>query len=160
MSEYPKISLTADCVLFTIEQEEAYVLLVQRGPNSSAFPNAWAIPGGFLNVDEKLITCAKRELEEETTIAIDGNNVLYPGLIYVGVYDDTKRDPRGRVVSHVYAGWLHHRMQAQGKDDAQDAQWFRCQDLPENLAFDHRDIIREAYLKLLHYEMPFEPNEE
>jgi 8-oxo-dGTP diphosphatase len=149
MTEYPKISVTVDCVLFNIDDNEAHVLLIQRGPNSKAFPNAWAIPGGFLNQDEKLVTGAARELFEETGIEINGNNLDYPGLIYVGVYDDPKRDPRGRVISHVYTAWVHHRLNPKGSDDAQDAKWFPCQDLPE-MAFDHLDIVREAYLKLLH----------
>ena len=147
--EYHKIGVTVDCCLFNIKDDESYILLVQRGDNSKAFPGAWAIPGGFLNEDERLVTGSVRELEEETRVKIDGNNLNYPGLIYVGVFDDPKRDPRQRVMSHVYAGWSHHQVKPEGHDDAQDARWFRCQDLPENMAFDHRDIIREAYLKLL-----------
>ena len=149
--EYPKIGVTVDCCLFNTKDDVTYILLVQRGANSKAFPNAFAIPGGFLNEDERLVTGATRELLEETGIKIDETNLMYPGLIYVGVFDDPKRDPRQRVVSHVYAGWLRHQLKPEGMDDAQDAGWFKCQDLPENMAFDHRDVIRQAYLKLLHF---------
>lgn len=148
--EFPKANNTADFVLFCLTEDEAKVLLIRRKSDSKAFGGYWAIPGGFMNMDERLITTAVREFKEETGIDLNAQDLLYPGLIYVGLFDDPNRDPRGRTIGHVWAATISKLVEPIAADDAQDAKWWPCQNLPKNLAFDHRDIIREAYLKILH----------
>jgi 8-oxo-dGTP diphosphatase len=156
MDTFPKVAdLTADFVLFVIpksmDDESAKVLLVKRSDDSGAFPGCWAIPGGFLNADERLVECASRELFEETGIELTDENLLYPGAAYIGVFDFVDRDPRKRVISHVYSAIIDKVCDTVGDhpdNDTQDAKWFDLNHLPK-LAFDHADIIREAYMKML-----------
>ena len=65
--KYPRPALTVDIVIFSIHEDNLHVLLVQRG--KEPFLGKWALPGGFVNIDESLVSAAKRELEEETSIA-------------------------------------------------------------------------------------------
>lgn len=130
----PRPAVTTDCVVLSPEDGEMSVLLVQR--RNEPFKGQWAIPGGFLNIDEDAPTGARRELKEETGIQV--------GQIFqLGAYSDPNRDPRDRVISIVFIAYLDKRQPPIAGDDAADAQWFSIKQLPE-LAFDHSKIIQDV----------------
>lgn len=114
------------------------VLLVQR--RNDPFQGKWALPGGFVDEDEKVLDGAKRELQEETGV----ENV---SLTQFGAYGDPGRDPRGRVVSVVYWSLLEKQPSAHAADDAADCKWFDLNDLPD-LAFDHAQILADVRNRL------------
>lgn len=137
--EYPRPAVTVDCVVFGLDQGELKVLLIQR--DLEPFKGAWALPGGFVNMDEALEDAARRELEEETGIA----NVFLEQLYSFG---DVGRDPRGRVITVAYYALINldeHPIQA--ASDARNAAWFEVSDLPI-LAFDHQHIFSMAHQRL------------
>ncbi|HEY5669390.1 MAG TPA: NUDIX hydrolase, partial [Anaerolineales bacterium] len=93
IDEYPRPSLTVDIVIFTLRENRLQVLLIRRA--NQPFAGYWALPGGFVQVDESLEDAAARELSEET-----GIEQAYLEQLYT--YGDPERDPRGRVVSVAY----------------------------------------------------------
>ena len=128
--------MTADCVVIT-KEAEAKVLLIERG--GEPFKGCWALPGGFMNMDETTEQCAFRELEEETGLKI--------GEVHqIGAYSRVDRDPRGRTITVAYLAVVDAPIAVIGQDDAAKAQWFPLSALPE-LAFDHADIMRDAVRK-------------
>jgi len=134
--EYPRPAVTADCVVIT-KEAEAKVLLIERG--GEPFKGCWALPGGFMNMDETTEQCAFRELEEETGLKI--------GEVHqIGAYSRVDRDPRGRTITVAYLAVVDAPIAVKGQDDAAKAQWFPLSALPE-LAFDHADIMRDAVRK-------------
>lgn len=137
--EYPRPALTVDCVVFGIDGDDLKVLLIQRG--LEPFAGAWALPGGFVQMDESLPDAAQRELREETGL----DKVFLEQLF---TYGDVGRDPRGRVVSVAYYALVRladHRVQA--ATDARDASWFAVWDTP-SLPFDHEEILQAALERL------------
>ncbi len=134
--KYPRPAVTADCVVITSE-EEPRVLLIERG--EEPFKGCWAIPGGFLNMDETTEQCAIRELEEETGLKIDQAN-------QIGAYCKVDRDPRGRTISVAYLAIVERPLEVSGQDDAAKAKWFPVNALPP-LAFDHDEIMADAMMK-------------
>jgi 8-oxo-dGTP diphosphatase len=131
--EYPRPAVTADCVVITKENEPK-VLLIQRG--NEPFKGQWALPGGFMNMDETTEQCAVRELEEETGLKVNKIN-------QIGAYSKVDRDPRGRTVTVAYLAIIDKAEAVKGGDDAAKAQWFPLSNLPE-LAFDHEEIMKDA----------------
>jgi len=140
--EFPRPAVSVDIVLFTLQKGRLYVLLIQRG--KAPFFNEWALPGGFVNMDETLHEAALRELGEET-------GVHGISLKQLHTYDDPGRDPRGRVISVAFYTLLASTpmVHEHGGDDAAQAQWFGVEELPE-LAFDHADILTDALIRLRH----------
>ncbi len=138
--EYPRPALTVDCVIFGLdESHKLKVLLIQRahGP----FQGQWALPGGFVDMNEALETAALRELEEETGV----KDVFIEQLFTFGA---PGRDPRGRVVSVAYYALVNleeHPVQA--ASDARRVKWFQTDQLPA-LAFDHEHILQVAVARL------------
>ena len=131
--DYPRPAVTVDMVVFTKTEDELRVLLIKR--KHDPFAGKWAIPGGFLEIEEPLEEGARRELKEETGLEISGP------IEQLGVFGEPGRDPRGRTISIAYAGLAVPRESTiQGGDDAQLAEWFDPLDPPE-LAFDHREIL-------------------
>lgn len=131
--KYPRPAVTADCVVITHEAEPR-VQLIKRG--GEPFKDCWAIPGGFMEMDETTEQCAVRELKEETSIVISD-------LHQIGVYSKVDRDPRGRTVSVAYLAITDKAQDAVGQDDAAEVKWWPQTALPE-MAFDHDDIMRDA----------------
>ena len=135
--DYPRPMLTADCVVVRSGSE---VLLVRRG--GEPFKGCWALPGGFMEMDETIEHCAVRELEEET-----GLRFAEQDLRLVGVYSAPGRDPRGRTVTAAFRVECGERRAESGEavagDDAAEVCWWPLAALPP-LAFDHADIVAAA----------------
>ncbi len=137
--EYPRPALTVDCVVFGLDEDELEVMLIRRG--LEPFAGRWALPGGFVHLDETLEDAARRELEEETGL----RKVFLEQLYTFGAVD---RDPRERVVTVAYYALVKlsdHKVRA--ATDATDAAWFSLSDLPD-LAFDHAHILEVALERL------------
>jgi len=133
--KYPRPSVTVDALVYTTEGNSVFILLIQRG--KEPFRGKWALPGGFMNIDELLEDACKRELFEETGLKIDK-------MIQFKTYDTIGRDPRGRTISVVYYAEVDKKIIVSGEDDASLAEWFPLENLPQ-LAFDHRDIIDQFF---------------
>ena len=138
--EYPRPSLTVDCVIFGLDESSRLkVLLIKRGHDP--YIGTWALPGGFVDMEEPLEEAALRELKEETGVS----DVFIEQLYTIGT---PKRDPRGRVVTVVYFALINLAAHKIGADsDAQDVRWFPIDTLPQ-LAFDHADIMNMAIQRL------------
>lgn len=138
--DYPRPSVTVDIIVFGLDEgHKLKVLLIQRA--NDPFKDQWALPGGFVEMDEDLETAALRELEEETGV----KDLFIEQLFTFGA---PKRDPRGRVISIAYYALINlsdHPVQA--ASDASAAQWFEIDKLPE-LAFDHDEIYKMAEYRL------------
>jgi len=133
--KYPRAALTVDAIVFVKQGDTALVLLIERG--REPFKNKWALPGGFIEMDETLETACKRELLEETGLNVEQ-------MTQFKTYDAIDRDPRHRTISVVYFTELNEIQQVEGSDDASQAEWFPVSDLPE-LAFDHKQILEEFF---------------
>jgi 8-oxo-dGTP diphosphatase len=137
--QYPRAALTVDCVVFGFDEGELKVLLIQRG--LEPFKGRWALPGGFVRVDETMDEAARRELAEET-----GLKSIFLEQLYT--FGAVNRDPRERVVSVAYYALVklsEHR--ARAATDAANAEWFPVSKTPK-LAFDHADILATALARL------------
>ena len=133
--EYPRPAITVDIILFTFQNNELKVLLVRR--KQPPFAGKWALPGGFVQIDEEIEEAARRELSEETNV-----NDIYLEQLYT--FGEPDRDPRGRVITVAYFALLSvdqaesHQLQA--ATDADEAAWWNVYELP-SLAFDHDRIL-------------------
>ncbi|MEM9943605.1 MAG: NUDIX domain-containing protein [Planctomycetota bacterium] len=137
--QYARPALTVDCVVFGLDDEDLKILLIERG--GAPFEGSWAIPGGFVEIDESLDVAARRELEEET-----GLKKVFLEQLYT--FGAPQRDPRERVVTVAYFALVRlsdHKVKA--ATDARQALWFSVDDLPK-LAFDHDSIIQMAHDRL------------
>jgi 8-oxo-dGTP diphosphatase len=130
---YPMPSVTTDCILIRTKDNKKKVLLIKR--KNEPFIGKWALPGGFVEIDEDLEEGARRELLEETNLSnID--------LKQFKTYGKPGRDPRGRTISVVYFGYINENIRLKAGDDASDVAWFDISKLPQ-LAFDHMLILAE-----------------
>jgi 8-oxo-dGTP diphosphatase len=137
--KYPRPALTVDCVVFGFDGAELQVLLIRRG--LEPFIGSWALPGGFVDMEENLDEAARRELLEETHL----KDVFLEQLFTFG---NPGRDPRGRVVSVAYYALVRpDQHPATGDSDASEAAWHPVDKLPP-LAFDHADILRTGLERL------------
>jgi 8-oxo-dGTP diphosphatase len=148
--------LAADLVIFTAswnkDEVQPRVLLIRR--RNKPFQGAWALPGGFVDMDEDLPTAARRELREETSIA----NLDDVCVQQVGAFGHPLRDPRSRVVSAVYMAWVPWRdlPAPQAADDAMEAKLFPIVDGivvdekndPCDLAFDHALVFQKVWKQI------------
>lgn len=137
--QYPRPALTVDCVVFGIDRDDLKVLLIRRG--LEPFRGQWALPGGFVRVDETLDEAALRELQEETGLRRAFLEQLY-------TFGAVARDPRERVVSVAYYALVKMALEeTRAATDASDAKWFGVTSIPQ-LAFDHREIVDTALARL------------
>jgi 8-oxo-dGTP diphosphatase len=137
--EWPRPALAVDCVVLGLDTDDLKVLLIQR--RIPPFQHSWALPGGFVRIDETLDQAARRELEEEA-----GVRGAYLEQLYT--FGDLDRDPRDRVVSVAYYALTKldsHVIRA--ATDAEQVAWFGLDALPR-LAFDHRTIVDRAVERL------------
>jgi len=138
--KWPRPMVTVDAAVFRFCKRSINILLVRRA--NEPFRGKWALPGGFVGIDEALEAAALRELAEET--AVTGLH-----LEQMRTYGTPGRDPRGRQITVVFFGIVSNaRTRTKAGDDASQARWFDIEKLPDDLAFDHDEIIRFAVKKL------------
>jgi 8-oxo-dGTP diphosphatase len=134
--DHPRPAVTVDLVAFARSGDGLRVLLVKR--KNEPFAGRWALPGGFLEIDEPVEAAARRELREETRTDVAGRVEL------LGVWADPGRDPRGRTISLVHVAELPGPPpDPKGGDDASEAAWVDPSTV-RGLAFDHDSILRAA----------------
>ena len=139
--DWPRPMVTVDAAVFTFSGDKARVLLINRG--NEPFKGKWALPGGFIDMDEELEDAVVRELEEEA-------GLTGVRLEQMRTFGTVGRDPRGRMISIAFIG-IATKGQAtiRAGDDAAQAQWFDIENLPKDMAFDHDEVVRFAIAKLL-----------
>ena len=138
--EFPHPAVTVDIIVFTIRDNQLKLLLIRRA--YSPHKGKWALPGGFVNIDEGLDEAASRELQEET-----GVSSVYLEQLYT--FGKPKRDPRERVITVAYYALIPSvKMQLQAATDAEAVGWFGMNELPK-LAFDHANIVSMAHKRLV-----------
>jgi 8-oxo-dGTP diphosphatase len=137
--KYPRPAVTVDCCVFGVDDDGLKLMLIKR--LAPPFQDNWALPGGFVDMDETADVAARRELEEET-----GVKNLFLEQLYT--FSGVNRDPRGRVISITYFALVKpDELVLQAGDDAKEVGWFRARKLPK-LAFDHKDIVKTALARL------------
>ncbi|PSB67780.1 NUDIX hydrolase, partial [filamentous cyanobacterium CCP1] len=146
--KYPRPALTVDCVVFGFDRQSTLkVMLIQR--KLTPFQGNWALPGGFVRIDESIEAAALRELQEET-----GLEKLFLEQLYT--FGAVDRDPRERIVTVAYYALINLEEYAvKAASDASDAAWFPINALPP-LAFDHNQILATA-LNRLKNKVRYEP---
>jgi ADP-ribose pyrophosphatase YjhB (NUDIX family) len=122
--------LTVDGI---VEYRGGIVLIERSNP-----PFGWAIPGGFVDYGESIEQAVAREIKEETSL-------IFTGFKLLGVYSDPKRDPRFHTVTAVFYGKGSGALRADS--DAKAAKIFSCNNLPSDMAFDHRAVLADYCLK-------------
>lgn len=144
--EYPRAAMVTDAVVFRFDGKQLQLLLVERGADPEK--GKWALPGGFMNMDETVEECCRRELWEETDIRSvkTTEGLMTPYMKQIGTFSEIHRDPRGRVLSTAYYALVRSDYCRAG-DDAAKAQWFSLSELP-HMAFDHERIYRVAMQRL------------
>jgi 8-oxo-dGTP diphosphatase len=149
--EYPKADNTVDAVVFGLSPKDCQlmILLIRRGREGEPFYGHWALPGGFINMDEGLDESFRRELVEETGVTLTYVEQLY-------TFGQPDRDPRGRVISTAYLALVRPEdVTVKAADDASEAMWWPLSELPP-LAFDHAEIIQVG-LKRLRSKLSWQP---
>ncbi|MEM6723693.1 MAG: NUDIX domain-containing protein [Bacteroidota bacterium] len=137
--DYPRPSVTVDCVIFGLDEFDLKMLLIKR--NRPPFEKSWALPGGFVNEEEDLHAAALRELKEETGV----KDLFIEQLFTFGT---PGRDPRGHVITVAYYALVNlTEHPVKPSTDASEAVWFEINDLPQ-LAFDHQEIVSLAIARL------------
>jgi 8-oxo-dGTP diphosphatase len=137
--DYPRPALTVDIAIVTREVRPR-VLLIQR--KNDPFAGSWALPGGFVEENERLGDAAQRELKEETGIEVAAIEQLYTS-------GDPGRDPRGWTVSVAYLAQVDPSLlKPEAADDAGAVAWYPLDELP-NLAFDHAMLLVRAGARML-----------
>lgn len=138
MRRHKGFAVTGDTAVFTRQDGRLMVVMIRRA--NEPFQDRWALPGGFVDIDEDLEAGARRELEEETGLVVDD-------LTQLGAYGTPGRDPRGRTVTVAYVGLVVDLGEPIGADDAAEARLWPVEELlaqPELLAFDHHQIVADA----------------
>jgi 8-oxo-dGTP diphosphatase len=129
--DYPRPAVTADIIILKKSNDQQFVLLIER--KHPPFEGMWALPGGFLEMDETLGDAALRELQEET-------GIMGIELKQFHTFSKVDRDPRHRTITTVFIGYTNDNLYVEAGDDAAKAQWFSMDKLPP-LAFDHGEVM-------------------
>lgn len=144
---FPRPLTTVDVVLFTVLEEQLQVLLARRPETAGEpFPGRWALPGGFIDVeqDEDLMACARRKLFEKA-------GVRSPYLEQLGSWGDARRDPRGWSTTHVYFALVPAAMlNPVAGGNAAEVRWWPADQAfsRPGLAFDHARLLESAVQRL------------
>jgi 8-oxo-dGTP diphosphatase len=134
--DYPRPAVTVDLAVFALSGDELRVLLIRR--KRDPFAGSWALPGGFLEIDEPIEAGARRELKEETGFDATGP------VAFIGAFGAPDRDPRGWTISMAHASVIRGLPpEVLGGDDAAEAAW-RLARQGGPLAFDHDSILETA----------------
>jgi len=137
---FERPSVTVDLTIFTVEDNELKALLVKR-PHWP-FEGKWALPGGFIDMEESLEEAAERTLQEKTGLKEN----IYLEQLYT--FGEPERDPRTRVITVGYLALVNsEEIEYQRSDKVEEVKWTSVYDLPE-LAFDHEDILDYAVKRL------------
>lgn len=138
--DWPRPMVTVDAVVFAVAEGKVKLLLIKR--KDEPFKGKWAIPGGFIGIDEGLDDAVARELFEET-------GLTGIALEQMHTFGKPGRDPRGRQITIVYMGVITEGFdRIKAGDDAQHAQWFNIENLPADMAFDHDVVAKFAVNRL------------
>jgi len=135
---YPRPAVTADIIILKKSNDQQFVLLIER--KHPPFEGMWALPGGFLEMDETLENTALRELQEET-------GITGVELKQFHTFSKVNRDPRHRTITTVFIGFTNDNISPVAGDDAAKAQWFSIDKLPP-LAFDHAEVMEMVKVSL------------
>jgi 8-oxo-dGTP diphosphatase len=134
--DWPRPMVTVDAVVFAVGPDSVKLLLIKR--KNDPFKGQWAIPGGFIGIDEELDVAVARELTEET-------GLTGVKLEQIHTFGKPGRDPRGRQITVAYFGIIKEGLdKIRAGDDAELAQWFDINALPPNMAFDHDTVAKFA----------------
>lgn len=136
-SQENEIKVTVDAVVFGYSKTEGVsVLLIRR--KYPPYKGLWALPGGFVLMNETLEQAVQRELSEETGVKVGYMEQLY-------TFGDPSRDPRQRIISIAYFALVKTSLyqELKASTDAEDVEWFNIKGLPK-LAFDHKEIVNLA----------------
>jgi 8-oxo-dGTP diphosphatase len=128
---------TVDLIIELIDRPQRPIILIERHNP----PLGWALPGGFVDYGESVETAAKREAQEETSLAVELVEQFH-------VYSDPNRDPRKHTLSVVFLATATGEPAA--ADDAKNLGIFQLWDVPQNLCFDHNQILQD-YRRYRHY---------
>lgn len=140
-TRWPSVGATVDLSIFTVIDGKLQVLLIERGNHPEK--GKWALPGGFVNIDESLDQAAARELQEETAVDLSEGGYLEQ----VRTYGYPGRDRRGFIISTLYAALIAELPEPEAGDDASGARFVPVDEaLSENfpLAFDHDILLHDA----------------
>ncbi|MGD2095379.1 MAG: NUDIX hydrolase [Phycisphaerales bacterium] len=138
--DWPRPMVTVDAAVFAFSGDRTKLLLINRG--NKPYKGMWALPGGFIEMDEELEDAVVRELAEETGLTDVPLEQLH-------TFGTIGRDPRGRMITIVFMGVIkENQAKIKAGDDAAQARWFDIEELPENMAFDHHDVLKYAIKKL------------
>jgi 8-oxo-dGTP diphosphatase len=141
VTRYERPSVTVDVVIFSILEEMLKVLLIKR--KSWPYEGVWAIPGGFVRMEESLEQAASRKLAEETGVTSED---VYLEQLYT--FGDPQRDPRTRVITVAYFALVGaDKINIRAIKDSAEVNWFSVYD-PPSLAFDHAEILAYALTRL------------
>lgn len=138
--DWPRPMVTVDAVVFAVSKDAIKLLLIKR--KNDPFKGMWAIPGGFIGIDEDLDDAVARELFEETGLSGIKLEQLH-------TFGKPGRDPRGRQITVVFWGIITAGAdKIKPGDDAQLAKWFDINALPPDMAFDHDEVTKFAVEQL------------
>jgi 8-oxo-dGTP diphosphatase len=138
--DWPRPMVSVDAAVFAFLKGRPKLLLIKRG--KGPFKGKWALPGGFVGIDEELEHAAARELAEET-------GLLRVTLEQMHTFGKVGRDPRGRQITVAFMGITKQGQDSiKAGDDAADAQWFDIEKLPKDMAFDHDEVAKFAIEKV------------
>jgi ADP-ribose pyrophosphatase YjhB (NUDIX family) len=142
---FPRPLTTVDLAIFAVAEEALHVLLMKRTRQTSFHPGAWALPGGFVRIDEDadLEHCARRTLKTKTGVDV-------PYLEQVGSWGGARRDPRGWSATHLYMTLLPNLRDLMAGGNADDTKWFpvKGERVGVSLAFDHTELLKAAITRL------------
>lgn len=137
--DWPRPMVTADAAVFAFFDGSVKLLLIRR--KRDPYKGRWALPGGFVEIEEDLPEAVARELAEET-------GLTGIPLEQLRTFGRPGRDPRGRTITVAYFGIAEKDWdRIRAADDAEHAQWFAIDELPA-MAFDHDEIARCAVERL------------
>jgi len=138
--DWPRPTVSVDAVVFAFFESKAKLLLIKR--RYEPFKDKWALPGGFVDIDEELEDAVARELAEETGLA-------GVRLEQMHTFGNVGRDPRGRQITIAFMGIAKKGLnRIKAGDDAAEARWFDIEKLPKDMGFDHEKIAKFAIEKL------------